>query len=739
MWLDYAKMELEANELARVEQIFNAALPKVPNVDLWNLYVDYLRRRNPMITDVNGTGRQVIQQAFEYVLERMGGDPDSAKLWREYVDFVKSGPGTPGGPNWQDAQKMDLMRKAYQKAITLPHGELTKLWKEYDNFELGLNKATGRKFLQDKSPAYMTARTAYTQLSNIISVIDRSGLPKLPPVFGFQGDDEFGNQVEAWRRWIAWEKDDPLVLRDEDAAAYRARVLYVYKQATMALRFYPEMWFESALWCFDQSLDDLTREGDEFLDRGMEACPESVLLALKKADRIESTLESGGDEQAIKRRGDRLEVPYESVLSSLYALAKATQEREKTTVARIQEAFAALPPESKEPTPEANAEDDDDEEAAENPNKPKSRNEVMQAQINGLKGGTLAQMENLKRTISFVWIAMMRAFRRIQGHGKPGAAVKGSRGVFAQSRPRGMISSDVYIASALMEYYCYKDPAATKIFERGLKLFPTDENFALEYIKHLINLNDLTNARAVFETTITKLTNPALPAQQQKDKCRPLLAHMHAFESAYGDLAQIARIEKRMAELYPEEHALSRFGNRFATPAFDATRVQLIISPTQARPKLGPPPNQHRDPRAAPPSPPGQLMLGPNGPYVASPKRGPPEDSDTDTPLPAAKYRRADSPLKGAAGRRLAQRAGGFTATSGLQPEAASAMNAGVQALQALQPPPAPLHPQITWLLSRLPNAREYRTTQFDAGKVVGLLRGVELGRAVVGGGSFGR
>jgi cleavage stimulation factor subunit 3 len=84
----------------------------------------------------------------------------------------------------------------------------------------------------------------------------------------------------------------------------------------------------------------------------------------------------------------------------------------------------------------------------------------------------------------------MRAMRRIQGKGKPGE-LQGSRQVFADARKRGRITSDVYIASALIEYHCYKDPAATKIFERGAKLFPEDENFALEYLKHLIDINDV--------------------------------------------------------------------------------------------------------------------------------------------------------------------------------------------------------------------------------------------------------
>ena len=42
-----------------------------------------------------------------------------------------------------------------------------------------------------------------------------------------------------------------------------------------------------------------------------------------------------------------------------------------------------------------------------------------------------------------------------------------------------------------MEHHCYKDPAATKMFERGAKLFHDDGEFALEYLKHLIDINDI--------------------------------------------------------------------------------------------------------------------------------------------------------------------------------------------------------------------------------------------------------
>jgi cleavage stimulation factor subunit 3 len=87
----------------------------------------------------------------------------------------------------------------------------------------------------------------------------------------------------------------------------------------------------------------------------------------------------------------------------------------------------------------------------------------------------------------------MRAMRRVQGKGKVGATVGGSRQIFNDARIRGKITSDVYVASALIEHNVYKDAAGTKIFERGAKLFPEDEVFLLEYLKHLSSIGDTTS------------------------------------------------------------------------------------------------------------------------------------------------------------------------------------------------------------------------------------------------------
>jgi cleavage stimulation factor subunit 3 len=141
-WVAYANLELSQNDFYRLEQIFNKTLLNIPNIQLWSLYLDYVRRRNNLTTDTGGTARTTVSQAYDFVLTNVGMDKDAGRIWLDYVQFIRSGPGVVGGTSWQDQQKMDLLRKIYQRAICVPTSAVNALWKEYDAFEMGLNKMT---------------------------------------------------------------------------------------------------------------------------------------------------------------------------------------------------------------------------------------------------------------------------------------------------------------------------------------------------------------------------------------------------------------------------------------------------------------------------------------------------------------------------------------------------------------------------------------------------------------------
>ncbi|EFW20312.1 mRNA 3'-end-processing protein rna14 [Coccidioides posadasii str. Silveira] len=690
-WVAYASMESEHNELYRLEQIFNKSLLNIPSVQLWSVYLDYVRRRNNLTTDTTGQARRIISSAYDFALQNIGIDKDSGPVWVDYIQFIRSGPGNIGGSGWQDQQKMDLLRKSYQRAICVPMQAVNTLWKEYDQFEMGLNKLTGRKFLQERSPSYMTARSSYTELQNITRDLVRASLAKLPPAPGFAGHAEYMKQVGIWKRWIKWEKDDPLVLKEEDAGAYKSRVLYVYKQALMALRFMPDLWFEAADFCFQNGMD---AEGTDMLKQGIEANPESCLLAFKRGDQLEITTAS---EQDRSKRGTLVREPYDKLLDALYDLITKAKVKEAQDIAQIEEKFAE---EGMQPTGRDNDEEEEEDESHES----KAKTAAKAAEIETAKKTHGEHIRLLSKTISYAWIALMRAMRRIQGKGKPGE-IAGSRQIFADARKRGRITSDVYIASALIEYHCYKDPAATKIFERGAKLFPEDENFALEYLKHLIDINDVTNARAVFETTVRRLaSNPENVA-----KAKPIFAFLHEYESRYGDLTQIISLEKRMRELFPEDPTLQQFSHRYSGPLFDPTSAQFIISPTQTRLKQDVPLEEFHS-----------RQESPAGPVYLSPKRAFPVD-DLDDDFRPRKFMRAESPLKGAAGRRLDQK-------RGHQANGSGANNVG----QARAPAQAqPLPRDIVYLLSIIPPASTYDSVRFIPENMVNLLRQVDIPSSV--------
>ncbi|KAK0773046.1 mRNA 3'-end-processing protein rna14 [Friedmanniomyces endolithicus] len=787
IYLQYLALEHEEFDRSKIDPLFGSSLPIIPSLPLWTEYLSYLRRVFPLIPDPQGVNRTTITSAFEHVIGAVGNDPDSANLWRDYVDFVKSGPGVSGGTGWQDLQKVDALRKAYQQAVKVPTGGVMALWKEYDAFEMQQNKGAARKTLQEMSPHYMTARTAEKQMQAITDGLDRRVVPTLPPVEGYEGDDAFAAQVQRWQAWVEWEKSDPLVLREDDVALYRKRITFVYKQATIFLRFWPRIWYDAAQWCFEQvgAPEDMVAQGEAFLDDGLKANPESVLLTLKKVDRLEEGMQTGNvADEVMVANGNKLEAVFEPCHKALYDLVKKTTQRRDKAVAEVKQYFASLPPE--EEAEQVSKEDDDNDSLADADSpldtltKPLTRAEQLQARIKSIHDPTKAHHKLLIKTVSALWIAKMRSFRRVQGQGAPLKAKKGFRGVFAESRPRGQLSSDVYIASALMEHHCYKDGSALKIFERGLKLFPTDEEFAVGYVGHLISVNDLTNARVVFETTVTKILGATKQFEEgeRKGKVGVLLRYMHRFESAYGDLAQVRKLEVRLREMVPEgaggvgaregrEQAV--FAERFEMRGFDALGVQLVLSGKQVRAKsvagMITMPDGGRVPMPMPMPMQAQmpaglqeredvagsaLRLGPNGPFlgVASPKR--PLDEDTDGEGPR-KYMRSDSPLKGG------RRGGGHAATTSMSNSASG--NGGMGggggfAVKNFVPghtnndvaangppmmasgngngngyPPAPpsLPNQVSLLLQVLPSALSYRAHIFDAGRMVDLLRGVDV------------
>lgn len=481
------EMEMDINNFSKAEDLFKKTLTTIPNVRLLTVYLDYIRRRNDL-SDPTGRARDVVAQSFEFVLsnEVVGVDRDSGPIWVEYIQFIKTGPGVVGEQDWESKKKMDLLRRVYQRAIAVPTKNLNNLWREYEQFENSIDKKLGRALVSQHSPSYMSAKSANMALDNITRRLQRTNIPRLPPAPGFDGDEEYAEQVDLWKRWIAWEKSDPLELKADEPQTLNSRILYVYRQALMALRFWPEMWIDAAEWCWenDISASEGNDLGAELLHNGIDANPESVLLALKHADRVEDTYPVGEGDVAKAERGNAVKAPYLKLLDNLYVLSKTLKDEEKAIINKISQSS------SRDPITGNNAYEDDD---ADGPSDRPARDTGKEAQVKAIQQGYSARNNVLSKTISYVWIALARAMRRVQGKGVPNTPVGGMRQIFTDARARGKLASDVYVAIALMEWKVYKENAGVKIFERGARLFPEDEYFMVEYIKFLHSRDDFTS------------------------------------------------------------------------------------------------------------------------------------------------------------------------------------------------------------------------------------------------------
>nr|GAT43052.1 predicted protein [Mycena chlorophos] len=250
---------------SEAEELLNKFLRTSPAVDLWRAYLNYVQGTNPKDT----TTRETVSKAFEFALNHIGQDRDSGSIHAAYIKFLTDA-------DWDPQQKMDALRKAYHRAVQIPLDNVEKLWSELEAFEMGLNKITAKKFMQNLNPGYMQARTVLRQLSNHLSGLNlinpNAGLAlPSPPTF----TPAERQLVGRWKAYLKWEESNPLEIEDNDKAILITRVQLMYRKALVRMRYYPEIWFMAYSW--NVSVGN-TSEAISVLKQGLEANPESHAL-----------------------------------------------------------------------------------------------------------------------------------------------------------------------------------------------------------------------------------------------------------------------------------------------------------------------------------------------------------------------------------------------------------------------------------------------------------------------------
>ncbi|KAK9453844.1 hypothetical protein V1511DRAFT_461673 [Dipodascopsis uninucleata] len=539
-WLSYLEFEQQCGEFVRADQLFTRAVTAVPSsFEVWVAYLDYVRRRNNIATD-GATARNEILRAFELVTNKVGVDVRSGSVWREYISFVRDTPT--GGSTWEEQQKMDLSRKVFQRAVTIPFEGLESVWSDYNAFENGLNKTTARKFISDKAPVYITARTALRELQNITNEINRDAVSSAPK----WSSDAYYNQVVLFRRWISWEKSDPLGFRNHESpelgkTMLNERIMYAFRQALQSLRHLPQLWFEVAEYCASLPDEDLVLQ---FLKEGTAANPLSLLLNFRLAEVYE-----------MKKKKEEAKKIYQALASHIIAKIKQVEDHCESTkrVLQNREETKSIYASGNGSEKFEKSDDDeleiDGELVALTSLDDSSEGDTFETRIKRVEDYTQERITILSKDFTMCNTMYMRAVKRMDG-------LKAARQVFSEARKSSYATYHIYVSSAMMEYHHNKGPdIASKIFEIGLKRFPETVEFIERYLDFLLLTNDDTNARALFERTLSKLSAQA---------ARPLVRRFYEYEAAYGgELNGVLKLESRMAEMYPDLASIVRFAERY--------------------------------------------------------------------------------------------------------------------------------------------------------------------------------
>lgn len=87
----------------------------------------------------------------------------------------------------------------------------------------------------------MTARAAMKDFKSLFEPIEKlaGSWYAMPPTWSPNEAAMLGH----WKRYITWEKSNPLQLEEKQKIINR--VVYAYKSALLHLNYFPEVWFDS--------------------------------------------------------------------------------------------------------------------------------------------------------------------------------------------------------------------------------------------------------------------------------------------------------------------------------------------------------------------------------------------------------------------------------------------------------------------------------------------------------------
>lgn len=278
-WKLYAEHELQEKNYERVQEIIKKSLMQIrcPHVDLWRFYLTFTKVVKVDVAvdskdmEAIRNAKQLMCDAFELAIERVGGSIHAAPIWQAYIAFLQEDPSDP--------QAFLFVRKLFHRAVAVPLHNVDAIWRDYEKFERSIpnNDALAQNFFKVLRPKLDAARAVLRDRKKLFDRVNINALA-VPPS-SLKADAQ---QMTCWQEIATFELGNPERL---DPLRLKSRLRYTMELIVSIQRHYPEAWYQYAT--YESETNNDREAANSVFDRALEAIPESMMLSFAYADHHE--------------------------------------------------------------------------------------------------------------------------------------------------------------------------------------------------------------------------------------------------------------------------------------------------------------------------------------------------------------------------------------------------------------------------------------------------------------------
>ncbi|TMW66509.1 hypothetical protein Poli38472_004274 [Pythium oligandrum] len=278
-WKLYAEHELREKNYDRVQEIIKKSLMQLrcPHMDLWIFYLNFTKVVKVDVAIASNdeeairTTHQLMCDAYELAVERVGGSIHAAPLWQSYVSFLQES---------RDPQAFLAVRKVFHRAVMVPLHNMDAIWRDYEKFERSIpnNEALAQNFFKVFRQKFDAARAVLRDRKKLYDAINLTVLPVPASKKNMRAEVL---QMNEWQKLLAFETGNPERL---ESARWKSRMRFTFELFLSVNRYTPEAWYQYA--AFENEAKDPDAATAVF-ERALEALPDSSLLSFAFADHHE--------------------------------------------------------------------------------------------------------------------------------------------------------------------------------------------------------------------------------------------------------------------------------------------------------------------------------------------------------------------------------------------------------------------------------------------------------------------